>query len=104
MTEIVHADIFFFITSVAVVVVTLGFVAVLYYVIPIVRDVREIVGKVRKAGESVEKDFETLRANVREEGKKGKMLVDLVLGWAMHALTPRTRRKAKKDEPPSSQL
>ncbi len=45
MSEVVHADIFFFISSLAVICITIGVLVLLYYVIPIVRDARAIVAK-----------------------------------------------------------
>ncbi len=103
MNEVVHADIFFFITSVAVILLTLGLLVLLFYLIPAARDLRVLAAKVRKAGDEVEKDFEDLRANLRAEGSKGKMLVDIVLGWAGHALKAPAARRAKK-QPPSSEV
>ncbi len=96
MSDLVHADIFFFITSVAVVLLTVGVLVVLYYVVGIVRDLRAIVAKVRKAGEEVEQDFEALRANLHSEGAKGKALVDLVLGFATTKLTSWFKKRPKK--------
>ena len=57
MTEVVHADIFFFITSIATVLVTGGMLVALYFVIGILRDVRAVASKVRKASDELERDF-----------------------------------------------
>ncbi|HVV39293.1 MAG TPA: hypothetical protein VHD31_03120 [Candidatus Paceibacterota bacterium] len=103
MNEVVHADIFFFITSLAVLCITIGILMVLYYLIPVARDLREIVGKIRKAGDEVEKDFEALRANLREEGTKGKTILNLVFGFLTRTLQPPTKPRTKK-QPPSSEL
>jgi hypothetical protein len=103
MSEAVHADIFFFITSVAVIVLSSGLLVLLFYLIPAARDLRAVAAKVRKAGDEVEKDFEDLRANLRAEGNKGKMLVDIVLGWAGQVLKAPAARRAKK-QPPSPEV
>jgi hypothetical protein len=103
MSEVIHADVFFFITSMAVICITVGVLILLFYLVPAARDMREIAAKVRKAGDEVEKDFEDLRANLRQEGAKGKMLADIVLAWAGHALKAPQRRRSKK-QPPSSEL
>ncbi|HVV14909.1 MAG TPA: hypothetical protein VHD55_00685 [Candidatus Paceibacterota bacterium] len=103
MNELVHADIFFFITSVAVIALSAAMLVLLLYLIPAARDLRSITAKVRKAGDEMEKDFEDLRANLRAEGSKGKMLVDIVLGWAGHVLKAPAARRAKK-QPPSSEV
>ena len=52
MSELVHADIFFFITAVAVVLLSTIFAVALVYIIVILRDVRAIVARMRRASES----------------------------------------------------
>lgn len=103
MTETLHANIFFLITSLAVIIVTAGLVWLLYHVIHIARDIRSIVSKLRKAGDEIEQDFEAmrgdfhnLRANLKEEGTKSKVLVDMVLGTLYKKFAP--RRSKKKSE------
>jgi len=99
MNEILNTNIFFFITSIAVVFLTAGFGVLLYYLIPLVRDARDIVAKVATAAEEVEKDFEKLRESVEEEGAKTKAIADTVLGFAGRALQvapPRRRKKTSK--------
>ena len=102
MNEVVHADIFFFISSLSVVCITIGVLILLYYIIPIARDARAIVAKLRKAGDEVEKDFESLRSTLREEGAKGKTILNLVFGFVTRTLTPAAKKpRAKKQQPPS---
>ncbi len=96
MDELLKANIFFFITSLAVLFVTGGVLILFYYLIPIVRDIRDIVRKIRNAGEAVEKDFETLRVNLKEEGSKGKAILDA--GLAFVARKMGVRRKKKEGE------
>jgi len=106
MTETLQANIFFLITSFAVIIVTAGVVWLLYHVIPIAKDVRAIVAKLRRAGDDLESDFQAvrtdfhaLRSTVKEEGTKGKAMVDLVLGFLQKKLTPRrTKKKTSSEE------
>ena len=102
MNEVIHADIFFFISSFAVILVTIGVLALLYYIIPMVRDARAIVAKLRKAGDEVEKDFEALRGSLREEGTKGKTILNLVFGFVTRALQPPPVHKPRAKKPPQS--
>ena len=101
MNSLLQANIFFFITSVSVVLLTLGLLVIVYYLVGIVRDLRAIVAKVRKAGEGIEQDFEALRMNVREEGTKGKVIVDLVLGFVTQKLTTLLTKRPKSKKPSS---
>lgn len=96
MNDILLTNLFFAITALAVVAVTLGILAVLWFVVPMVRDLKEIVGKIRKAGEHVEKDFEALRANLHEEGHKAKTIADLALNFVGQKLKPKATRRPKK--------
>lgn len=64
MTETLHANIFFLITSVAVVLFTLLACIVLYHVIKIVRSVRRIVDRIEAGSESVLDDINELRESL----------------------------------------
>ncbi len=90
MAELMHADIFFFITSLAVIVISLLLSVFLYYAIHIARDIRAVTVKIRHASGELEQDFESVRASVKREGVRIKsfftFLADTVL-----------RRKKRKD-------
>ncbi len=72
METYLKADLFFFITAVAVVLLTFFLVAVLYYVIQLVRNLRDISQTAKTESELVSKDLGELRQNVREQGLKFK--------------------------------
>ncbi len=98
MSDVLQANIFFFITAVSVLVLS-GFVGVLlYYCIGIARDVRAVAAKVRKASDELEQDFETLRAQVKTEGVKLRGIVDLLIGFVTYRFKAKQSRK-KKPEP-----
>jgi hypothetical protein len=65
MQELIHADIFFFISAVAVVVITAGLVSVFYYLIRILKNVHEISERAKKVSEEIETDIESLRNGVK---------------------------------------
>ena len=96
MTETLHANIFFLITSFAVITVTIGVVWLLYHLIRVARDIRAIVGKVRRAGDDLEKDFQSLRSVAKEEGTKGRVIIDLVLSALQRRFTK--KRSTKKSD------
>lgn len=79
MSELVHADIFFFVTTIAVVILTIGLALFLYYAIRILRDVQAVTKKIRRAGDTLERDFGELRTNLRREGLRTKTAFELVL-------------------------
>lgn len=105
MSEAIHADIFFFITSIVTILIGGAVLVVLYYVIRIVRDLREIVGKLNRASHELERDFEEFRSAVKSEGTKVRTVADMALSFIierMRAYKPRVR-KAKPKEPPTEE-
>lgn len=101
MSELVHADIFFFITAVAVMLLTTILAVALVYGVLIVRDVRVIISRIRRASESLESDLNALRNEVKYEGLKARALVDLVLGFVsrkvVKAVKPKRAAKVKDE-------
>jgi len=66
MSEILQANIFFMITSVAVLVFTIFVCVILYHVIKILRSIRVIVSKVEEGSELIAEEMSQLRAYVAE--------------------------------------
>ncbi|MEI6864371.1 MAG: hypothetical protein WCK46_03375 [Candidatus Adlerbacteria bacterium] len=98
MTEVVHADIFFFIASAATVCVTALVLVALYYVVRIVRDVNKITTRLTKATAELEQDFEELRSQIKTEGVKVRAMADLVLGFVLSRLKRRTQPRKQKPQ------
>lgn len=74
MSEVLHANIFFVITSAAVVLFTILGCIVLYQVIKIVRSLRRIIERVEAGSEEIAEDISDLRSFVLE----GSLLSQLV--------------------------
>jgi adenylosuccinate lyase len=90
MSEVLEANIFFFITSIAVVVLT-GLLSVLfYYLITILRTVRRIVDRVESGTATIADDIEQLRTYVLEESFLARFLRRAGLG--------RERERAPEEE------
>lgn len=87
METIAKSDIFFFITSVAVSILTVLWVVISLYIIRIVRDVRDIVIHIKEIGNNLEEEFEGL-------------YTDLIERWPIRLLfkPKRTRRTRSKEE------
>ncbi len=106
MDSIVHADIFFFITSIAIVLVTCGVLILLYFVIGFMRDAREAARAVRRMSEKVESDFSSIRDNVKSQASRVQGVFDTVTTLAgrafsrinPHAVPKRKKRTAQKEE------
>jgi hypothetical protein len=67
MDEVLHANIFFFITGIAVIVFTFLLSIALYHFIKLIRTLRRIADRVEAGTETLAEDFENLRTYVTEE-------------------------------------
>jgi uncharacterized protein YoxC len=98
MSEVLQANIFFMITAIAVVVVTIMVAVALYYVIRILRAVRDIAERVREGSEVIAEDV----ATVREGIVSGRFFSDVMRrASAMTGFGAKRARRTKKAEPAS---
>jgi uncharacterized protein YoxC len=75
VNELIHADIFFFVTTIAVIVISVLFAIILAYVAAILKDLKGISRKVKDETEAIAQDMDDLRDEIRKEGVKLKPLV-----------------------------
>jgi len=97
MQTLVHADIFFFISTICLVLLSMLLAVGLYFAIGILRDAKEISARLKRASVDIEKDLDGLRSAVRAEGNKVKGIADLVLGFVIRALTPKSAKRRNPD-------
>lgn len=98
VAELVHADIFFFITAIAVIVLSVGVAIIMYYVIGILRDVRAMVRQVRKAGDELEQDIDAMRIGLQKEGLKIQGAFNMILGFFSRQVGKVRRKRTTKDK------
>jgi hypothetical protein len=67
MSEVLRADIFFFITGIAVIIFTFFLCIVLYHLIKILKAIRRIIDRVEAGTATLTDDIERLRTYVVEE-------------------------------------
>ncbi len=72
MTEFAKMDVFFYVTTIAVVILTIALVIASVYLIKILKDIKYIVRKARVETELLASDIGELRDSVKEEGAKIK--------------------------------
>jgi|YelNatPaOPRAMG01_1025707.scaffolds.fasta_scaffold14155_1 5-bromo-4-chloroindolyl phosphate hydrolysis protein len=75
MDTLIHADIFFFITTIAVIVISIILGVVLYYLVKILKNVRDITESVKEETNLIRKDIQDARENIKVEGFKLKHLI-----------------------------
>ncbi len=91
MTEVLQANIFFFITSVAVVVFTVLVCVAVYYVIRILRTVDKIVERIDSGSETIAEDISQLRSYIAEGS-----LISQIVGLFVKT-KKRSRRRQDED-------
>ncbi|MEK7487804.1 MAG: hypothetical protein AAB598_00580 [Patescibacteria group bacterium] len=96
METLIHADIFFFITSIFVIFLTVGFGVALVYIIPILKDMRHLSALARDEGDKLTQDIDDLRSAVKEEGIKAKSILDYFLALFMRRQKVSRKKKALK--------
>ena len=68
MNTLIHADIFFFVTTIAVVVVAIALTVALVYLAKVLSDIKEITRQVKDETALFREDIAGLRSDVRREG------------------------------------
>ncbi|HZX50378.1 MAG TPA: hypothetical protein VFE94_04540 [Candidatus Paceibacterota bacterium] len=80
METFVKADIFFFVTTVAIFLVTILLAVALVYAIRILRDVQHMVRRAKEESDGLFEDISQLRAFIREKGQKVGAVHEIVKG------------------------
>ncbi len=90
MTEILHANIFFFITSVVTVLFGILGCIVLYQVIKILQSIRAIVSRIEEGSDMIAEDIQAARDFVAAGG-----LISHLISFATRASGGRKTRSSK---------
>ena len=93
MDTLVHADIFFFVTTIAVVVVAAVLAVALVYLVRILNDVKRIAEQVREETILFREDIHDLREQVRHEGLRLRGFLDLITGFFGKKKTSRSKKR-----------
>ena len=75
MNDFLKQDIFFFVTTIAVVVFTICLIILLIVTIRVVNDIKYITKKAKEEADLISQDLSDLRQNVKEKGLKFKYLL-----------------------------
>lgn len=97
MSDILQTNIFFVITSVAVVVVTILVAVILVYVLYIVRNLKEMSDRLKEGSELLAGDFKELHEKIRNGNGGFKNVLSFVLGKVF----TRRRRNSRRSAPGS---
>lgn len=93
MDTLIHADIFFFVTTFAVIAVAAALTVVLIRLSRILGDIKEITEHVHDETVLVRKDIGELRNQIKTEGFKLVNVVDTVMGFFKKHKSTRSKTK-----------
>ena len=93
MDTLIHADIFFFITSIAVVVFTVCLVMIMPPLMRILRNLDRLAQHIRKEEQAIVADIQELRETLRDEGDRIRSIADFFLGFF-----PRSRKRSNRSQ------
>jgi hypothetical protein len=91
MDSFVKADVFFFITGLAVFFVTVGLLLIIFYVLRIIKELHKIVSLVRVNLEGFDRDISFFKENVIKKG----VAVSSMLSWLREKISSSTRKKGR---------
>ena len=91
MNEVLHANIFFVIASVATVVFCILTIIILYHVLKAVKTVRRILDRVEAGSEKLAEDISTVRSYVTEGG-----MISRLFGFFMPSARGRGKRSSRR--------
>ncbi len=107
MNTLIHADIFFYVTTIVVILLAVLVSILIFFLIKISRNVSEIVKKVKKESDNIVEDVSSFREKIKEEGSKvasaGKMMRGFLLGktifnaFKAKKTNSKGKRKAEED-------
>ncbi len=95
MNTLVHADIFFFVTTVVVVVVGIALTIALIYLATVLSDVKKITKQVREEEILFREDIKDLRDDIKKEGFRAERFWMFVRNL-FKKISSRSKKKAKK--------
>lgn len=78
MSEVVHADIFFFITGIAVIVISAILVVVLFHTIKVLKGIRRITDRIEAETEAIADDIQNVRTFIAHIGVLPQLIASLM--------------------------
>lgn len=79
MENIIKADIFFFVTAMAIGIFTIGMIIAMVYIIRILNDMKRVSKTILKESDKFASDIDSLREAVKSEGAKAKTIANFFL-------------------------
>lgn len=99
METLIHADIFFFISSIAVGAFILISVVVGFYLVKTMRDIRDMISTIKKETAHIVDDVDELRESVKSKVKLASKFAHAIISAAfIRDILKQGKKKSRKDE------
>jgi biopolymer transport protein ExbB/TolQ len=97
MDTLIHADIFFFITAIAVVLLTILLIIAFFYIIQILRNMRDFSDTLRREGNLIASDIAEFREQVKNDRVKAFSALRLVSVMFGRLFRQSTKRRSEQE-------
>jgi hypothetical protein len=94
METLAKSDIFFFVTTVAIMLLTVMGLIISIYLIRILSHASKVSKKIKDESENISRDIAIMRAKVHEEGLGVKTVFNVMKGFFGNSLGKKKRRSA----------
>ncbi|HUC31193.1 MAG TPA: hypothetical protein VMR99_00685 [Candidatus Paceibacterota bacterium] len=94
MDTLIHADIFFFVTTIIVVLVGIALTVALIYLAKVLSDIKEVTQQVKEETILFREDIKTLRSDVQKEGFRVERFLMFLRNLFKKAI-PRSKKGTK---------
>lgn len=94
MTEVLHANVFFFITSIGVIIFSLLLCIVLFHIIKILKSIRMIIERIETGSEIIAEDMTSFRESFTRGGILSH-LIGIFMGLKSSIKPTKKKRKSK---------
>lgn len=93
MNELGYKEVLILVASITLVGISVSTLVISWFVIRILRNLKEITEKLKKTGNDLGDDFQAIRSELKIEGLKTKKIIDFFLGFLMRRVRPSRARK-----------
>jgi hypothetical protein len=80
MADVLKSDVFFFVTTICVIVATIALVFLMIYAISILVDVKHVSKKIKEESEEFINDAREMRVSIKEKGTSLMGVLSLIFG------------------------
>lgn len=96
MDTLLHADVFFFVTTIAVVIFTIALTVLIVYLVQLCRSLRKIADAIDEEVVLVRQDMNDLRNGIRKRGEQASAVISWIgQFWGINKKS-RSNKKSKQ--------